>query len=61
MYVQIFQYFQNFASICAQNSVKILANPYTWRLCTCTLPTPLEQKYWLEAENNPSSPPCGHI
>ena len=29
----IFQYFQNFASICAQNSVKILANPYTWRLC----------------------------
>ena len=33
MYVQIFQYFQNFASICAQNSVKILANPYTWRLC----------------------------
>ena len=32
MYVQIFQYFQNFASICAQNSVKILANPYTWRL-----------------------------
>ena len=36
MYVQIlliFQHFQNFASICAQISVKILANPYTWRLC----------------------------
>ena len=24
-----FQYFQNFASICVYNSVKILANPYT--------------------------------
>ena len=28
----IFSIFK-FASICAQNSVKILANPYTWMLC----------------------------
>ena len=27
-----FQYFQTFASICSQISVKILANQYTWRL-----------------------------
>jgi hypothetical protein len=26
-----FQYFKNFISIYAQNSVKILTNPYTWR------------------------------
>ena len=36
MYVQIFlifQCFQKFVSIHPQNSVKILAKPYTWRLC----------------------------